>query len=382
MSSSGNNLTICIVTHNDVAVIPATLNSIVGDVFQVAVIDRGSKDGTQRVAREFDATVYDMTSNSSNEQAWKQAIKLIESEWILKLNPAQLLSIADPDQLLSTLDNTLASFFLVPEYESDDLYNYYYRPVLLRNSQLETYDPILDEFNLIGGKLITGIGISYTCNDEHRKYLQVRLDMVKTALESDPKNITYLYRNAYLCRRLNLTGQFQKALQDGIRIMTECDPENILNVPAATSLFGYYAESLSQLEHCEPSIVESLLNLQKNLPVDVRLNRSLAQLLDKQEQPQIARQLLEDAIQTAVQPSCQTITHKENFIYPIVDLLALIRRNKDEDALVEMLLKIHVLCQKWNFDSRSLFKYLHVYQNEFFSRIETNLKRILKEIHL
>ena len=380
MKDSGTNLTVCIVTQNDVAVIPATLHSMTNLMINVIIADRDSDDGTQRVAREFDATVIELRPTTTASQAWEEVFKQADSEWILKLNPAQLLSIEDLSELLRELSTAKDDFFLVPEYCQAGSDNYFYRPVLLRKSLSDSYDPVLDEFNLKGGRLINRVEIQYPRDELYQKYLQSRLKAVRAGLKDEPRNITYLYRVAYYYRKLNMINQFRTAVQDGIKIMTECALESIIKEPSTAGLFGYYADSLVQQDQSTSPMVDSLVSLQENIPADVRLNRPLARLLQDNKQHQAARWLLEEAVQLAVQPSCQTVTHKENFIEPVINLLDLIRMTDNEEALVDTLLNIYLLAQKYNFDSRSLFQHLHNYQHDFFRLIEAILKRKLKEI--
>ena len=51
MKDSGTNLTVCIVTQNDVAVIPATLHSMTNLMINVIIADRDSDDGTGSAGR-------------------------------------------------------------------------------------------------------------------------------------------------------------------------------------------------------------------------------------------------------------------------------------------------------------------------------------------
>ncbi|MFH1851401.1 MAG: glycosyltransferase [Candidatus Neomarinimicrobiota bacterium] len=373
-------LTVCVITRDDVATVPLCLSSLTDVAVEILLVDCGSSDGTVRVAREFDATVIELTGATGKAMACQTAVTAARFDWLLYLQPDQWLTVDDQDKLRQRLSTGPATTYLAAEYRIDNPEDFFYRPTLFHRSDLPEYDPVLDEFRPDRHSFLAGVGIYRNNIDSYLRRVTERLSVIDERLRQVPENINYLYHKAFYHRELGQADHFQNAVLDGIRRMTTCPPEQVIAEPAAAGLFGYYADSLIKQGQYTPQMVESLVHLQQNLPADVRLNRPLAHLLRQSGRLDEARALLEEAVQLAFQPVCGTLTHYNNFIEPVVDLLDLVRTTGAEDDLINTLLNIQVLTQQHEFDGRSLFQFLNLHQPDFFNLIEGVMKRKIEQI--
>lgn len=86
-----NRLSLCIIAQNEEENLPRVLESIVGLTDEVVVVDGGSTDRTQEIAREYGAKVfYRAFTNHADQKNY--AASLASHEWILLLDADEELS--------------------------------------------------------------------------------------------------------------------------------------------------------------------------------------------------------------------------------------------------------------------------------------------------
>ena len=82
---------VCTITLNEEQDLPRALGSIKDVADEIVVVDCGSKDGTQKIAREHSAAVFERTWTSYEEQ-WNYAAACAANEWIFVLAADEELS--------------------------------------------------------------------------------------------------------------------------------------------------------------------------------------------------------------------------------------------------------------------------------------------------
>jgi len=82
---------VCIITLNEEKDLPRALGSVKGVADEIVVVDCGSKDRTQQIAREHGAAIFERAWTSYEEQ-WNFAAACAANEWILVLAADEELS--------------------------------------------------------------------------------------------------------------------------------------------------------------------------------------------------------------------------------------------------------------------------------------------------
>lgn len=78
-------ISVAMITFNEEKVLRNTLNSIKGLVDEIVIVDSGSTDGTEKIAREFGARFFVETWKGYGPQR-NSAIEKCQSEWILNID--------------------------------------------------------------------------------------------------------------------------------------------------------------------------------------------------------------------------------------------------------------------------------------------------------
>lgn len=373
-------LSVVIFARNSVAGLPNCINSIQDLSDDIIVVDWASRDGTGRVAREFDCRVLELEQDTGNDVAWHEVTKKISNDWVLKIQAFQEVKVNDLLNFRNQLNSADNNFLQIPEFLPDSRYDYYYRTAVVNRSGWDTYNPFLDEFVLSGSLFIDDLEIRVNRKDGYKAHVRKILANVETGLLEDENNIELLSRRSYCHKLLNQEDRFNNSVADAIRIMTTIEPEKVIRNYCSVELFGHYANSLLQQKSIASEQVDSLLNLYQNLIPDPRLTVPLALLLHKKGKSDLALTILEKTLTIIWRPVSQTITHSENFLQPVILMLSIIRETQDEERMVNVLLNIYSLIQENGFDPRDLFQYLNDNEPDFFQLIEGILIRKKDEV--
>ncbi len=82
---------VCVITFNEEQDLPRALDSVRGVADEIVVVDCGSKDRTQEIAREHGASLFERAWTSYEEQ-WNFAASCAANEWIFILAADEELS--------------------------------------------------------------------------------------------------------------------------------------------------------------------------------------------------------------------------------------------------------------------------------------------------
>lgn len=106
-------LSLCMIVKNEATTLPACLDSVRAVVDELVVVDTGSTDGTQQVAREYGAIVPEFAWTGDFAVARNYALQHVTGDWVLVLDADEQLvpavvpeiqrAIADPQALVINL---------------------------------------------------------------------------------------------------------------------------------------------------------------------------------------------------------------------------------------------------------------------------------------
>ena len=101
-------LSVCIPVRNESGNLPTCLRALEGAVDEIVVVDSGSTDGTQKIARELGATVLNFQWNGSfpKKRNWALRNHTFRHPWILFLDADERVTPAFLNELRTTLPNT------------------------------------------------------------------------------------------------------------------------------------------------------------------------------------------------------------------------------------------------------------------------------------
>lgn len=86
-----NRLSVCTITFNEEKNLPRALDSVRGVADEIVIVDCGSKDGTQTIARDRGVSVFERSWTSYEEQ-WNFASSCAANEWVFVLAADEELS--------------------------------------------------------------------------------------------------------------------------------------------------------------------------------------------------------------------------------------------------------------------------------------------------
>lgn len=120
------SLTICMVAHDEAAIIAASLGSVVGWAGEIIVLDCESSDGTGDIARRMGARV-EWHQNLIPEITKNVAFDLATTEWIFLLDADEIVPLALKEEVERTVRaNPVENGFKIPRR------NFYFGTPLLR----------------------------------------------------------------------------------------------------------------------------------------------------------------------------------------------------------------------------------------------------------
>ena len=95
-----NRISACLITYNEEHNLPRALASLAGVVDEIVIVDSGSIDHTEEVAREHGATIHFREWSSYGEQK-NFAAECAQNEWIFSMDADEELSSALQTSLLA-----------------------------------------------------------------------------------------------------------------------------------------------------------------------------------------------------------------------------------------------------------------------------------------
>jgi tetratricopeptide (TPR) repeat protein len=391
MNQTAVSISLCTVSCNSARYLPLTLSSGSGLAEEIVVVDLESTDGSRRIAREFDAIVIERPLTESRNTAWEAALETARGEWILLLEPGHELVVRDRQKVSDLLTRGSPAAYFLPEYSLPNPEDYYFNPLLFKKSERLKFNPVFHEspvtytrrlqnngrYSALG--FITDLTVFHRHQLLQEKQLRENIQRIKETLAQDPQNIPLYFYLAVFYKRLGLNQEVQAITQEGIRLLTQKEVDEYLELEESAGLLGFFAEELVRQEVFEPKTINSLVHLQHALPPVILLNKPLAGLLHRLGRTVEAVQLLEEAIRLSLKPAWNMLSFQESFVEPIYQLLEIVRQIGSEEDLLRVILNIQTLAIRHRFEMRPVFSYLHVYQPEFLDLIDGILKRTMEQ---
>lgn len=96
-------LSLCMIVRNEVTLLPHCLRSVTGVADEVVVVDTGSTDGTQGVARRHGAVLVEAPWTDDFSAARNVGLEQARGDWILVMDADESLDPADRDKVRDLL---------------------------------------------------------------------------------------------------------------------------------------------------------------------------------------------------------------------------------------------------------------------------------------
>src|SRR5579859_2923905 len=96
-------LSLTMIVKNEAATLATCLASVAGIVDEIIVVDTGSTDGTQDIARQHGARVFDLPWPDSFAAARNESLRHARGQWLLWLDADEYFNEANRDKLRALL---------------------------------------------------------------------------------------------------------------------------------------------------------------------------------------------------------------------------------------------------------------------------------------
>ncbi|MEH7225056.1 glycosyltransferase [Bacillus sp. JJ1566] len=102
------SISLCMIVKNEEKVIARCLESVIGLVNEIIVVDTGSMDETKNIAQQFGAKIYDFKWNNNFSNARNYALEQSTSSWNIVLDADEYIINDCKEELLKFINNEVA----------------------------------------------------------------------------------------------------------------------------------------------------------------------------------------------------------------------------------------------------------------------------------
>lgn len=179
-------ITLCMIVKNESKVLRRCLESVVGIIDEIVIVDTGSSDGTQEIAKEFTDKVYEIQWNGNFAEARNYAASKANGEWILVLDADEyiyrdhlketILYLQNNNELFDIYAVNIKNF--VGENGENVIQNKHFR-LYKNNKKIEFFRSVHEQLRYIDNSSEMRIGVLPSLIIFHSGYLK------KTVIEKN-----------------------------------------------------------------------------------------------------------------------------------------------------------------------------------------------------
>jgi len=211
----------CMIVKDEEETIGRAINSLIGVVDELIVVDTGSKDNTPQIAISMGAEVYSIPWEDDFALARNFALSKASGDWILVLDADEELSAESREKVRDLLKSSTACMyyvklvnFLTDDQNKEDASEAYIVRIFPRSPDIKYYKRIHEEVfstqnlpRIYSDIVIYHWGYIETSKDRNKK-TQRNISLLKKALAEDPNNPFFHYN---LGVSLFVAEEYQKA---------------------------------------------------------------------------------------------------------------------------------------------------------------------------
>ena len=198
--------------------LPGSFSSLRGKVDDVVIVDTGSVDDTQSIAKAFGARVFHFEWNDDFAAARNRGLEEVNADWILYIDADERLHTPGDRHVAEFLDPDAIAAYV--QFKPKVNYTSYREPRLFRRDTRLRFSGRIHEFILPAIDCIseraklsiarTAIGLDHLGyeGDQARKAAR-NIPLLRQAIEDDPNRVYYWY---HLAKSLAAIGQVDEAL--------------------------------------------------------------------------------------------------------------------------------------------------------------------------
>lgn len=218
------SLALCAIVRNEAENIARMLQSVVGLVDTMVLLDTGSTDETIAIARSFGATVHEAVWPGSFAEARNQAMALCDADWILSLDGDEALEVSHHDEVRRQVANPDRHVVMIElvNYLSGNHTSRFHYPRLYRR------DPAIHYAGKVHNQLIYPYAASYApilihhwgylrTGEARLIRLQQTLALCQQAVIDAPTDPDALY---YLAQTQFQLGDYTAAVANSERVLS------------------------------------------------------------------------------------------------------------------------------------------------------------------
>lgn len=227
MSDSRALLSVCMIVRDEADHLPRCLNSVVPVSDEIIIVDTGSTDGSQEIARSYGAKVFEHPWQKDFSLHRNQSIGYARSDWILQIDADETLSeVSAPGlrNLLSSAPESLNGYLVrIENLDRRGQRNaMFYYPRMYRNRIGVVYKSSVHNQVIIPGRLAHSDIVLYHHGydlepEKMAKKIGRTESLLLARLERDPDDLSALCN---LTHTYSMARQFQRAVETGERAVT------------------------------------------------------------------------------------------------------------------------------------------------------------------
>lgn len=383
-------ITCVTITRDHSASLPNLLHSVRTFADSVVVFDCGSSDGTDYIAREFDAHVVGIPDQDL-EDVSHQIQSEIDTDYILIIPPIYALEIAKPSAVKKQLADASADVFFLPDYCLNNPLDYLPRPSLWKKTDqpipsgllqtVITAEPVYEGLiDIHHTQFLSQPGIRLRSKTGQRTMIHSRWEMIAASLKKDARDSQTFMDGIMYLTVLDQPQRKRELLDKAIEWLTGEDPSDLVQTWQTSGILGLFVQSLLDNNLDPGDSFESLEKLQSNLLPDIRFISGLGYLYWKRGEAEKALKSWMEAIYLGLRSVWTTTTFFESVVDPFTGLINALYDRQEDESLINITTQIQQTANKYHVDLKPLFVSLNHSHPDLLQYLEEKLKNRIETI--
>lgn len=375
-------ISLCMIVKNEALRLEKTLEAARPHVDEMVIVDTGSSDGTQDIARRFTDRVYTYEWNDDFSAARNFAISKCSGRWLLNLDADHVLHVDAHIDLREILKNTTYLAYFVDERSvaPGKKYASLHRMLLFRNKPGFRYRGIIHEHPMDSiqayaeknhsGKAwanLPGVFLEHSGYTDPRLKLQRNRPILEKAVAREEDNFHYRYKLLLTYKALDEMDIYGLELNKSVRLILDKNPPMRESVIGIWALYGEWAREHGTAESLEIFKSGARQIGTKSFWKDGRLTLALSRVLIDDNDPAAAHDILKRNIQQGISAPHISFSDEDKLevaalwlwtaveVLPVEEILKIMARRRqlfqkariDEEALRDHIVKNYPALVSW-----------------------------------